>query len=781
MSRMLMKYNTRDLMTLMQDGNLLIQTKWLGTTYDVFGRQLVSGFVPGVNPDPNSFTIASSDKLSETIYDGTNSWEKGKVKTSMSRILDGGSTFLSTTFNYDVYGRMTGSTGNNNMYPSVNNSEVIVCTFDWADNKLTELRTHKPSSSITTPIEQHFIYDHVGRLTENRFKVNNAANFTTVSTLNYTIKDELKEKNLGVVTTPCQTVLQSMDYAYNSQGWLTTINGSVLGGTNVGLNVCPTAPSPPNPGALSCSVSPDGKDLFYLELRYDNLFSNMAGTAQKNGNISQMNWRVKGRQRQGYGFSYDFLSRLTAASYYDITDAGTATLTNRFNEAITYTDYRGNIGTLNRQGLTLSGSCWNPSLIDNLTYTYYTGSNKLKRVTDASGSLQGFKQAPIPTDFLYDLNGNMTSDPNKGMTVEYNHLNLPKKMIFGANTIDILYDGSGKKLKKTVKVNGVNTYIQNYVDGIEYRNGTLEAIYHPEGRVFNNNGTLRYEYSILDHLGNTRLTFTDMNANGVVDITNTTSNEILQENHYYPFGMGFEGPWMNDVVIDNKYQYNGKEINSDFGLNWNDYGARWYDACLGRFNSIDRFARKYSTQSVYHYAANNPVKFIDINGDSIPSMKEMVSTLVPVVKQLPSQVAKAASELWKMASDKLSSALNSMTESSANTQEGGMVLTSDEGGSQEDVKGEVSAYGPNIDDMVATANAGNVNSKLNVLGRLGDIIDGVQAGVEGIEIATDMKEASNDQRNLDANPNKQPQDTIFSTKRNDGITHTLTVPKPKNQ
>jgi RHS repeat-associated protein len=82
--------------------------------------------------------------------------------------------------------------------------------------------------------------------------------------------------------------------------------------------------------------------------------------------------------------------------------------------------------------------------------------------------------------------------------------------------------------------------------------------------------------------------------------------------------MNYEGPWlMNDAARDTKYQYNGKEMNDDFGLNWNDYGARWYDAAIGRFSVKDRFAEKYSEMSPYQYGANNPVKFIDVNGDSI--------------------------------------------------------------------------------------------------------------------------------------------------------------------
>ncbi|MEL7122967.1 MAG: RHS repeat-associated core domain-containing protein [Bacteroidota bacterium] len=66
----------------------------------------------------------------------------------------------------------------------------------------------------------------------------------------------------------------------------------------------------------------------------------------------------------------------------------------------------------------------------------------------------------------------------------------------------------------------------------------------------------------------------------------------------------------------NNYRYNGKELNEDFGLNWHDYGARWYDAAIGRFGVIDRFAENFANYSTYSYASNNPIKSIDINGDS---------------------------------------------------------------------------------------------------------------------------------------------------------------------
>jgi RHS repeat-associated protein len=124
-------------------------------------------------------------------------------------------------------------------------------------------------------------------------------------------------------------------------------------------------------------------------------------------------------------------------------------------------------------------------------------------------------------------------------------------------------------------------------------------------------------YAIRDHLGNTRLTFTDKNGNGVVDVTNTASNEILQENHFYPFGLDMAGPWMNDAALDNQYKYNGKEYNGDFGLNWMDYGARWYDASVGRWWWVDPMVEKYSNYSPYNYTLNNPVRFIDPNGKQV--------------------------------------------------------------------------------------------------------------------------------------------------------------------
>ncbi|MBK7870719.1 MAG: RHS repeat-associated core domain-containing protein [Saprospiraceae bacterium] len=158
----------------------------------------------------------------------------------------------------------------------------------------------------------------------------------------------------------------------------------------------------------------------------------------------------------------------------------------------------------------------------------------------------------------------------------------------------------------------------DYLGSIEYKGSELEAIYHDEGRVYYEEGTGRYEFNIRDHLGNTRLTFTDKDNDDIIEVSsNPATNEILQENHYYPFGMNMNGQWMANAGREDKYQYNGKELNEDFGLNWYDYGARWYMPDIGRWGQVDPLAEKYYPHSPYNYTLNNPIKFIDPDGTHV--------------------------------------------------------------------------------------------------------------------------------------------------------------------
>ena len=351
-----------------------------------------------------------------------------------------------------------------------------------------------------------------------------------------------------------------LTYAYNVRGWLTGISGSKF-----------------------------TQNLYY---------NTGTGTAKYNGSISSMTWKAGNESTiRGYKFTYDGLSRLMNATYGET--AGINTNTNRFSENVTAYDKNGNIKTLQRYGQTAASSY---GLIDNLTFTL--AGNQLSRVDDAAAASaynggfefkDGVKQA---NEYTYDSNGNLTKDLNKGIsTITYNVLNLPNMVTFSdGSTIAYTYGADGTKLK-TVHKTGSTTTTTDYCGNVVYENGVQKLLLTDEGYVTLSDG--KYHYYLKDHQGNNRVV---INQSGTVE----------EANHYYPFGGVFASTGNTQP-----YKYNGKELDAKKGLNWYDYGARHYDAALGRFTTNDRFAEKYHSMSPYQYGANNPVKHIDVNGDSI--------------------------------------------------------------------------------------------------------------------------------------------------------------------
>ena len=112
-------------------------------------------------------------------------------------------------------------------------------------------------------------------------------------------------------------------------------------------------------------------------------------------------------------------------------------------------------------------------------------------------------------------------------------------------------------------------------------------------------------------MGNNWVVYADGNNNGVIEPT-----EILEENNYYPFELKHQGynDMTGNTASNYKYQYNGKELQEEMGLNLYDFGARNYDPALGRWMNIDPLAENSRRWTPYNYAYNNPIYFIDPDG-----------------------------------------------------------------------------------------------------------------------------------------------------------------------
>jgi len=227
-----------------------------------------------------------------------------------------------------------------------------------------------------------------------------------------------------------------------------------------------------------------------------------------------MKWKSKGPDVSysslpvsAYTFGYDKLNRMTLADYGSGYSGTYGDQAGYFNEQLTY-DVMGNILTLNRN------SSGNP--MDNLSYAYAANSNKLLSVTDNCSNTAGFNDRnKSGDDYAYDASGNLTTDLNKGLTIGYNLLNLPKSVTRSDTTLGYTYDATGRKLKKTFP--GQQDHY--YIDGIEYDGSSLLFAMTEEGRVRpRGDGTYTYDYFLKDHLGNIRVVLGTDNSSGTNSI-----------------------------------------------------------------------------------------------------------------------------------------------------------------------------------------------------------------------------------------------------------------------
>ena len=144
--------------------------------------------------------------------------------------------------------------------------------------------------------------------------------------------------------------------------------------------------------------------------------------------------------------------------------------------------------------------------------------------------------------------------------------------------------------------------VNGRIDKYQFEEGYCQA---EKSSSDNNKDIFTFCYYDQDHLGNIRQV---REANG-------SKGYVIQSMNYYPFGAEFCDNGTKNYT--QKHKYNGKEFDNMHGLNSYDYGARQYNPVTARWDRIDRFCEKYYNISPYAYCANNPIRSVDINGDSI--------------------------------------------------------------------------------------------------------------------------------------------------------------------
>ncbi|MDO3645086.1 DUF6443 domain-containing protein [Mucilaginibacter sp. L3T2-6] len=642
-------YDKLDQMILSQDANQLSKGIWMVSKYDALGRVVMTGEYSSASnrstlqaaADLNtsnlweSFTNATSNYgythasypdistgagnkvLSATYYDtyavisntavnpsATNFTAPAVLDTlhqqprslptaTLANIL-GTSSYIFTVDHYDTYGRTVKTISQNYEAGTLSGTK-----FDTQENQynfqslpIQAIRKHYLAApTVQLTINNWTAYDHKKRpLLVKQQYISSTGNSGVIklSKIDYNEAGQAKIKHLHSINTASNpdnsTFLQHIDYRYNPRGWLVKIN---------------------DPTTLTDQTYSPVIDVFSEQIDYEKDNNSYGGTAQYNGNIRSVMWQTQlpssltlTQEKKGFTYTYDAMNRLTLAS-----SISAALGNNAFNETLTYDDL-GNILSLVRKNSTSA------TPLNSLAYNYTSASirgNKLLSVTD-----NGTVSESQTSTFTYNTNGSIITDTKKMLTTPmvYNELNLPSLVTTSTKTIQYFYDATGKKLQRIIKTGATVNENRVYDDGLEYAGtgaATLEFINTPEGRAIpNGTAAVSFQYNVTDHLGNVRAIFAGKSSGTI------SGADIQQFSDYYAFGR--EITYSQNLVPspDNKYKYNGKEYQQD--LAEYDYGARFYDAVVGRWGGVDPLAETNRRFSPYNYVENNPMRMIDPDG-----------------------------------------------------------------------------------------------------------------------------------------------------------------------
>jgi RHS repeat-associated protein len=301
----------------------------------------------------------------------------------------------------------------------------------------------------------------------------------------------------------------------------------------------------------------DDSQIFALTNHYD-----------RNGNVIKQDVTHADRPAKKFEYSYDDLSQLKTFELDDV-------LVRQYDY-----DPNGNI-----------------TLFGNHNFGYSNGNNQL--TTDGSNIYEYnnmgqtnriFGDAEETYD--YDIFSNQTHYSFNDQNVDH-----AGSFYYDSYNMRILKVQETRRLGTTVneKLYYVNDNLNNLAVYDQDHELKYEDIFDDMGALYQyDHNNQQYLFNVKDHLGNIRAM---VNSN----------RDIVMSRDYYPFGEEYEA-----IGEKTLYDFSGKEkddISQD-----HYFGARYYDAKIGRFLTVDPKHKKMPDYSPYVYAFNNPLIFVDPDG-----------------------------------------------------------------------------------------------------------------------------------------------------------------------
>ena len=495
-------YNRQDQPVMTRSAQQKVENKWCFSKYDAHGRPVMSGELTGANTreqwqslvDAGQYqweersmaagnigrytnrcqpvvTLAQVDMiLYYDRYDFDTGGAPARQTAACSRTqglhtgtrarVPGSDTWLTSINYYDDRGLLQES-----ISKSVRNKwERLVDEHDFTGRITQSVHSHDNSQVV---LRREQTYDHAGRPADTWTTIGQGERVLTTRNAYNELGQPATSRLHG--TGNGTAWLQEVDYRYNIRGWLSSINGDM-----------------------------DRQDAFSERMLYHEPSGvpGLSSTPAYNGNISAIFWSGKSpgsdpAARHYNRYQYDRLNRLNRYVYSADT-IGTGHYQGRFSYY--NCDYRydanGNFISVQR--------AYRNKPVDNAGFTY--DGNRLTAVNDWSRHAMGLNSSR----YTYDASGRLKTDSYKGITVDYNYMDLPVTVTKGSEKLEYTYLADGTRVKRK---SGSNE--RHYIHGFEYEGNTLRFVSIPEGRIRRkDNGTWVYDYFLRDHLSNTRVVLT---------------------------------------------------------------------------------------------------------------------------------------------------------------------------------------------------------------------------------------------------------------------------------